>query len=42
DICSRVFPEPSTNPDDTEHSFRCHFPLEREIAPCLGVTAVPS
>ncbi|MER9396194.1 MULTISPECIES: ABC transporter ATP-binding protein [unclassified Mesorhizobium] len=32
DICSRVFPEPSTNPENTEHSFRCHFPLERESA----------
>ncbi|MER8830965.1 ABC transporter ATP-binding protein [Mesorhizobium sp. M0938] len=31
DICSRVFPEPSTNPNDAEHSFRCHFPLKREI-----------
>ncbi|MER9526317.1 MULTISPECIES: oligopeptide/dipeptide ABC transporter ATP-binding protein [unclassified Mesorhizobium] len=28
DICSRIFPEPSTNPDDTER----HFPLERESA----------
>lgn len=28
DICSRVFPEPSTNPDDVDHSFNCHFPLE--------------
>lgn len=33
DICGGVFPEPSTSPDDTEHSFRCHFPLEPEIAP---------
>ncbi|MER8511316.1 ABC transporter ATP-binding protein, partial [Mesorhizobium sp. M0894] len=27
DICSRVFPEASTSPHDTEQSFRCHFPL---------------
>nr|WP_292214722.1 oligopeptide/dipeptide ABC transporter ATP-binding protein [Mesorhizobium sp.] len=27
DICSRVLPEPSTNPD-AEHSFKCHFPLK--------------
>ncbi|TIO72136.1 ABC transporter ATP-binding protein, partial [Mesorhizobium sp.] len=26
DICSRVFPEPSTTAHDAEHSFRCHFP----------------
>ncbi|MER9076728.1 ABC transporter ATP-binding protein [Mesorhizobium sp. M0904] len=32
DICSRVFPEPSINPDDTKHSFRCHFPLGRREA----------
>ncbi|MGX9120784.1 ABC transporter ATP-binding protein [Mesorhizobium sp. BHbsci] len=30
-ICSRVFPEPSTNPDDAHHSFKCHFPLERAL-----------
>ncbi|WP_245520263.1 ABC transporter ATP-binding protein [Mesorhizobium sp. M00.F.Ca.ET.217.01.1.1] len=33
DICSHVFPEPSTSPDDTEHSFRCHYPLRGETAP---------
>ncbi|MER8684170.1 ABC transporter ATP-binding protein [Mesorhizobium sp. M1405] len=33
DICSRVFPEPSTNPDHSAHSFRCHFPLKGETAP---------
>ncbi|CDX24979.1 oligopeptide transporter subunit; ATP-binding component of ABC superfamily [Mesorhizobium plurifarium] len=33
DICYRAFPEPSTSPDDTEHSFRCHFPLGRRAAP---------
>ncbi|OBP77761.1 peptide ABC transporter ATP-binding protein [Mesorhizobium loti] len=32
DICSRVFPEPSTNREDPHHSFKCHFPLERETA----------
>lgn len=32
DICSRVLPEPTTNPDHAAHSFRCHFPLERETA----------
>ncbi|CDX38059.1 oligopeptide transporter subunit; ATP-binding component of ABC superfamily [Mesorhizobium plurifarium] len=32
DICGRVFPEPSSTPDDTEHSFRCHLPLERDPA----------
>ncbi|AZO66358.1 ABC transporter ATP-binding protein [Mesorhizobium sp. M6A.T.Cr.TU.016.01.1.1] len=32
DICSRVFPETSPSLDGTEHSFRCHFPLERETA----------
>lgn len=30
DICSRVFPEPSVSRNDAEHSFKCHFPLERE------------
>ncbi|MER9313616.1 ABC transporter ATP-binding protein [Mesorhizobium australicum] len=39
DICSRVFPEPSTNPDDAEHSFKCHFPFKRETAP-LEATVV--
>ncbi|WP_263649645.1 ABC transporter ATP-binding protein [Mesorhizobium sp. J8] len=32
DICCRVSPESSTSPDDAEHSFRCHFPLKREIS----------
>lgn len=41
DICSRILPEPSTNADDTEHSFRCHFPLKREIAPVLGGDSCP-
>ncbi|MEI9425913.1 ABC transporter ATP-binding protein [Mesorhizobium sp. Cs1299R1N1] len=30
DICHRVFPEPLASLNDTEHSFRCHFPL-REL-----------
>ncbi|MER8950005.1 ABC transporter ATP-binding protein [Mesorhizobium sp. M0809] len=30
DICSRIFPEPTATPDDAHHSFKCHFPLERE------------
>ncbi|TIY04507.1 MAG: ABC transporter ATP-binding protein, partial [Mesorhizobium sp.] len=36
DICSRVFPESSTSPDDPEHSFRCHFPLAREVISGFG------
>ncbi|RWJ52639.1 ABC transporter ATP-binding protein [Mesorhizobium sp.] len=28
DICSRVFPERSTSPNDATHSFRCHFPAD--------------
>ncbi|MFC3320688.1 ABC transporter ATP-binding protein [Mesorhizobium cantuariense] len=35
DICGRVFPDPSADPHDPKHSFRCHFPLEREAAPQL-------
>ncbi|MER8989658.1 ABC transporter ATP-binding protein [Mesorhizobium sp. M0843] len=31
DICSRVFPKPETSSDDTEHSFRCHFPLKTDL-----------
>ncbi|RWJ57954.1 MAG: ABC transporter ATP-binding protein [Mesorhizobium sp.] len=38
DICSRVFPEPSANREDTEHSFRCHFPLSVE-APAASASA---
>lgn len=36
DICSRIFPEPSTSPDDPEHSFRCHFPIQREVISGFG------
>ncbi|NGO55267.1 ABC transporter ATP-binding protein [Allomesorhizobium camelthorni] len=32
DICSRVFPEPTASREDAHHSFKCHFPLERETA----------
>ncbi|MGX5844907.1 ABC transporter ATP-binding protein [Mesorhizobium sp. ArgA1] len=32
DICSRVFPEAATSKDEAGHSFKCHFPLEREPA----------
>ncbi|MEI8702991.1 ABC transporter ATP-binding protein [Mesorhizobium sp. ISC15] len=35
DICSSVFPEPTASRDDVHHSFKCHFPLDRE-------TAIPS
>ncbi|MER9495872.1 ABC transporter ATP-binding protein [Mesorhizobium sp. M0320] len=39
-ICSRVFPGPATSSDDTEHNFRCHFPLERNRAAVGSKTIV--
>lgn len=30
EICSRVFPEAAANSAETEHSFKCHFPLTRK------------
>ncbi|AZO50291.1 MAG: ATP-binding cassette domain-containing protein [Mesorhizobium sp.] len=42
EICSRVFPESSTDPDDTEHSFRCHFPLGRRTERPLEVALSPA
>ncbi|PBB88953.1 peptide ABC transporter ATP-binding protein [Mesorhizobium sp. WSM3864] len=35
EICSRVLPEPSTSPDDLEHSFKCHFPVGLQTTPPL-------
>ncbi|RWK40686.1 ABC transporter ATP-binding protein [Mesorhizobium sp.] len=37
DICIRAFPEASTIPDDTEHSFKCHFPLPSERGDALTI-----
>ncbi|MER8656164.1 ABC transporter ATP-binding protein [Mesorhizobium sp. M0847] len=40
DICSRVFPEPAAT-DDTEHRFKCHFPLSCETAAAMEQLVIP-
>ncbi|MER9390364.1 ABC transporter ATP-binding protein [Mesorhizobium sp. M0435] len=42
DICGRVFPQSSVSQEDLEHSFRCHFPLERMPAEKMEDAHEPS